>query len=353
MTDTLAALREALAPILQPDQIVGLKETGGKVLLTVAVNVPTPEKPAFADRIKAAARGVDGVKDVFVSFAEPPQQAAPQGPAAPNPLEKIDRIVAVGAGKGGVGKSTVAVNLAVSLAQQGKKVGLLDADIYGPSAAVMTGCTDHQAQGDEYQRVIPAQRHGVRVISIAFLLPEDQSAVVWRGPMVGKMIQQLLTSVAWGELDYLIVDLPPGTGDAVLSLSQTVPLTGAIVVTTPQDVALLDVLKAMEMFESVKVPVAGVVENMAGFTCPNCGTTTDIFLQGAGRKAADRFNVPLLGSLPLDPAVPPGGDQGEPITISAPDSATAKAFESLAKQAISRLDAMKGPPQGFKLSWQQ
>ncbi|MHC4849997.1 MAG: Mrp/NBP35 family ATP-binding protein [Planctomycetota bacterium] len=353
MSDNLPALREALAPILDPEQIVGLKQNGDKVLLTVAVNVATPEKPAFADRIKAAARGVEGVKDVFVSFAEPAQQAPTQGATAPNPLEKVDRIVAVGAGKGGVGKSTVSVNLAVSLAQQGKKVGLLDADIYGPSAAVMTGCADHQAQGDEHQRVIPAQRHGVRVISIAFLLPEDQSAVVWRGPMVGKMIQQLLTSVAWGELDYLIVDLPPGTGDAVLSLTQTVPLSGAIVVTTPQDVALLDVLKAMEMFESVKVPVVGVVENMAGFTCPKCGTTTDIFLKGAGRKAADRFNVPLLGSLPLDPTVPPGGDGGEPIAVSDPDSATAKAFAALATEAMSRLDAMQGPPQGFKLNWEK
>jgi len=351
MSDTLSALRAALAPVVAADKIVNLKETGGKVLVTVAVSVPTPEKPAFAERVKAAARGVEGIKDVFVSFAEPPRPEAPAGPAAPNPLEKIDRIVAVGAGKGGVGKSTVSVNLAVALAQQGKRVGLLDADIYGPSAAVMTGCTDHQAQGDAHQRVIPAERHGVRVVSIAFLLPDDQSAVVWRGPMVGKMIQQLLTSVAWGELDYLIVDLPPGTGDAVLSLSQTVPLTGAVVVTTPQDVALLDVLKAMEMFEQVKVPVVGVVENMAGFTCPKCGETTDIFLKGAGKKAAERFHVPLLGSLPLDPAVPPGGDSGSPIVVADPDSATGRAFTKLAQETMSRLDAMKGRPGGFKLAW--
>ena len=353
MTEQLKAIREALAPIVPAAQIVNLKESAGKVLVTVAVAVPTPEKPAFAERVKAAARGVAGIKDVFVSFAEPPkpQAAAPGGPAAPNPLEKIDRIVAVGAGKGGVGKSTVSVNLAIALAQQGKRVGLLDADIYGPSAAVMTGCADHQAQGDAHQRVIPAERHGIRVISIAFLLPEDQSAVVWRGPMVGKMIQQLLTSVAWGELDYLIVDLPPGTGDAVLSLSQTVPLSGAVVVTTPQDVALLDVLKAMEMFEQVKVPVVGVVENMAGFTCPHCGETTDIFLHGAGKKAADRFHVPLLGTLPLDPTVPPGGDSGEPITVSDPESATARAFAEIARQTMSRLDAMTERPAGFKLSW--
>ncbi|MEM8885932.1 MAG: Mrp/NBP35 family ATP-binding protein [Planctomycetota bacterium] len=351
MADLSAPIKEALSSVLPIEQVVGLKETNGKVLVTIAAAIPTPEKPAFADRVKTAVRGVEGVKDVFISFAEPTPAQQPPQQQAPNPLEKVDRILAVGAGKGGVGKSTVSVNLAIALAQQGKRVGLLDADIYGPSAAVMTGCSDYQAEGDKHQRVIPAMRHGIKVISIAFLLPEDQSAVVWRGPMVGKMVQQLLTNVAWGELDYLIVDLPPGTGDAVLSLAQTVPLSGAVVVTTPQDVALLDVLKAMEMFEQVKVPVAGVVENMAGFTCPACGVTTDIFLKGAGRKAAERFKVPLLGTLPLDPAVPPGGDEGQPVSIAAPDSATAQGFHSIAKETISRLDAMAGPPQGFNLSW--
>ena len=216
-------------------------------------------------------------------------------------------------------------------------MGLLDADIYGPSAAIMTGTRDHQAQGDHQNRVIPARRHDIAVISIAFLLPKDQSAVVWRGPMVGKMVEQLLTSVAWGELDYLIVDLPPGTGDAVLSLSQTVPLSGAIVVTTPQDVALLDVLKAIEMFGAVKVPVVGVVENMAGFTCPECGHETPIFLSGAGRKAAEQFDLPLLGSLPLDPAVPPGGDSGEPIVVEQADGPTARAFAAIAKATDERV----------------
>jgi len=352
MTEQLKAIREALAQLVRTDELVGLKETNGKVLITVAVNVPMAEKPAFADRLKQAAQSVDGVKDVFISFAQPPEAPAQGGGAAtPNPLEKVDRIIAVGAGKGGVGKSTVSVNLAIALAQRGLKVGLLDADIYGPSAAIMTGCGDHKAQGDEHQRVIPAMRHGIRVISVAFLLPEDQSAVVWRGPMVGKMVTQLLTNVAWGELDYLIVDLPPGTGDAVLSLAQTVPLSGAVVVTTPQDVALLDVLKAIEMFQQVKVPVVGVVENMAGFTCPKCGEVTDIFLSGAGKKAAKQFDVPLLGSLPLDPTVPPGGDSGRPIVIESPDSSTGKAFTELAGTTCERLDAMQTRPSGFKLSW--
>jgi len=343
------ALRKALAGLLRAEQITELKEKNGKVLVTVAVDVPTGEKPAFADQVKSRLRAVEGVKDVFVSFAPAPR-AAPQAPA--NPLPAVKHIIAVGAGKGGVGKSTVSVNLAISLAQKGWKVGLLDADIYGPSAAIMTGTGEHKAQGDAHQRVIPASKHGIRIISMAFLLPKDQSAVVWRGPMVGKMVTQLLTGVAWGELDYLVVDLPPGTGDAVLSLAQGVPLSGAVVVTTPQDVALLDVMKAIEMFQAVKVPVVGVVENMAGFTCPKCGEVTPIFLEGAGRKAADRFHIPLLGTLPLDAAVPPGGDRGEPIVVEAPGGATAKEFKEIARKVEARITEMEGQSPGqFGLDW--
>jgi ATP-binding protein involved in chromosome partitioning len=264
----------------------------------------------------------------------------------------VKHIVAVGAGKGGVGKSTVAVNLAIALAEEGARVGLLDADIYGPSAAMMTGTGEHKAQGDAHQRVIPAVRHGIRIISMAFLLPKEQSAVVWRGPMVGKMVTQLLTGVAWGELDYLVVDLPPGTGDAVLSLTQSVPLSGAIVVTTPQDVALIDVMKAIEMFQAVRVPVLGVVENMAGFTCPECGHRTPIFLAGAGQKAAARFDLPLLGSLPLDAAVPPGGDKGSPIVVEEPQGSTAQAFKAIAKAVKARvLEVEATKPAQFGLDW--
>jgi len=354
MSITQEAAANELKGVLRPEQVVAFKETGGKVLITVAVSVPLAEKPAFADRVKECVRRVDGVKDVFVSFKDPPQQQAQAGPQAAGAAlkDKIRHIVAVGAGKGGVGKSTVAVNLAVALQKQGFQVGLLDADIYGPSAAIMTGTTEHKARGDAQQRVIPAVSEGVRVVSIAFLMPKDQSAVVWRGPMVGKMVQQLLTGVAWGELDYLIVDLPPGTGDAVLSLSQTVPLDGAVVVTTPQDVALLDVLKAIEMFHAVKVPVAGVIENMAGFTCPKCGEVTDIFLQGAGKKASERFGLPLLGTLPLDPAVPPGGDAGKPVVVERPDSPTAAAFNAIATRIKERLDELaKETPGQFQLDW--
>ncbi|HEX5031307.1 MAG TPA: Mrp/NBP35 family ATP-binding protein [Candidatus Eisenbacteria bacterium] len=343
-------LRKAISGLVRPEQVKEIKEKNGKVLVTVAVDVPTGEKPAFADQMKTRLRAVPGVKDVFVSFAPTPKAAAPEAPT--NPLPGVKHIVAVGAGKGGVGKSTVAVNLAIALAQEGMKVGLLDADIYGPSAAIMTGTSEHKAQGDAHQRVVPAVKHGIRIISMAFLLPKDQSAVVWRGPMVGKMVTQLLTGVAWGELDYLVVDLPPGTGDAVLSLSQSVPLSGAVVVTTPQDVALLDVMKAIEMFRAVKVPVLGVVENMAGFTCPKCGTMTPIFLEGAGRKAAERFDLPLLGSLPLDAAVPPGGDRGSPIVVEASGGATAAAFREIAKRVAGRVTELEREGPGtFNLDW--
>ena len=344
------AILKSLEGLIAADQ-VEVKVTGGKVLLTLAAQVPMAEKPVFAEKVKQAVRSVDGVKDVYVSFAAAPEPAQAPAPAGPQPLQGVNRILAVGAGKGGVGKSTVSVNIAVALANTGNRVGLLDADIYGPSAAIMTGTSGHKAKGDAHQRVIPAVRHGVRVISVAFLLPEDQAAIVWRGPMVGKMVQQLLMGVAWGELDYLVVDLPPGTGDAVLSLAQTVPLDGAIVVTTPQDVALIDVLKAIEMFQAVKVPVIGVVENMAGFTCPKCNEVTDIFMTGAGKRAADQYNLPLLGTLPLDATVPPGGDSGNPIVVEAPDSAVAKAFCEIAKATAAKLDEMGQAPPQIDLKW--
>jgi ATP-binding protein involved in chromosome partitioning len=344
------AVRSALADLVAPEHVASVREAEGKVLVTLTVDVPMPDRPAYAEKVKERVRALEGVKDVFVSFAAP---EAPPAPPAPRPMANVKRIIAVGAGKGGVGKSTVAVNLAVALAAEGRSVGLLDADIYGPSAAVMTGTVDHKPLGDAQRRVVPAERHGIKVISMAFLLPKDQTAVVWRGPMVGKMVTQLLTDVAWGDLDYLVVDLPPGTGDAVLSLTQAVPLAGAIVVTTPQDVALMDVLKAVEMFRTVKVPVIGVVENMAGFTCPQCGHETPIFLQGAGSKAAERFGLPLLGSLPIDAAIPPGGDRGLPVAVEHPDGPAAQAFARIAEATGQRLDEIEAAGQAPKvdLDW--
>jgi len=346
----IESVRAALREILEPAQVRELHVDDGRVTVTVAVEVPMAEKPRFAEEVKKRVRALPGVTSVLVAYAKAETTAGAAPPPA-NPLKGVRHIVAVGAGKGGVGKSTVAVNLAVSLARAGHRTGLLDADIYGPSVGIMTGTQDHKARGDAQQRIVPPEKHGVKIISIAFLLPEDRSAVVWRGPMVGKMVTQLLTSVAWGELDYLIVDLPPGTGDAVLSLTQTVPIAGAVVVTTPQDVALLDVLKAIEMFEQVKVPVLGVVENMAGFTCGHCGKVTPIFLEGAGRKAAQRYRIPLLGTLPLDAAIPPGGDSGRPIAADQPESPAGKAFAEIARLIPLRLKELGEGAPSFAFSW--
>src|SRR5262249_15038745 len=236
----------------------------------------------------------------------------------------------------GVGKSTVAVNLAVALARRGARVGLLDADIYGPSIPLMMG-TDAPPEIDPDGRgIVPFTRFGVRFMSLGFLLPKD-TAVIWRGPMVMKAIEQLLRDVAWGELDVLVVDMPPGTGDAQLTLSQKVRLSGAVIVTTPQDVALADAIKGVAMFRKVDVPVLGIVENMSYFACPHCGGRSDIFGHGGGRREAERLGVPFLGEVPLDAAIREGGDRGRPVVAEAPDSPLAQAFLDVAVRVESAL----------------
>ena len=238
-------------------------------------------------------------------------------------------IVAVASGKGGVGKSTVAVNLAVALAQQGFQVGLLDADIYGPNVPMMMGKNDAQLTSTENQKIRPIESYGVKIVSIGFIQQGD-AAVIWRGPLVGRMIQQFLTDADWGTLDYLIVDLPPGTGDAQLTLSQAVPLTGAVIVTTPQDVALSDAKKGVNMFLKVSVPVLGIIENMSYFLCPNCNHRTEIFSHGGAREAAKKFNVPFLGEVPLDIRVREGGDAGKPVVAQSGESILKEAFNKIA-----------------------
>lgn len=245
-------------------------------------------------------------------------------------------IIAVGSGKGGVGKTTVSVNLAVALARTGAKVGLLDADVYGPNVPLMLGTPKLPPLHDN--QLVPAQAHGVKIMSMGFLLKEDEP-VVWRGPMLHGVIQKFLKEVLWGPLDYLIIDLPPGTGDVQLTLSQTIPVTGAVVVTTPQDVALMDVRKAMAMFEKVRVPILGIVENMSTFVCPSCRTETPIFRHGGGRAAAERAKVPFLGEIPLVPSVCEQGDAGTPVVAAQPDSAPAKAFTEIARQVAARAAA--------------
>ena len=264
------------------------------------------------------------------SGAPHPEEAQPKTNLVPG----VKHIIAVSSGKGGVGKSTVSVNVAVALGLSGAKVGLLDADIYGPNIPMMMGIEKMPEQKDG--KIAPAESHGIKLISMGFFVPEDQ-AVVWRGPMVHTAIQQLFRDVLWGELDYLVIDLPPGTGDAQLTLSQLVPLSGAITVTTPQEVALHDVRKGMMMFQKVNVPLLGIVENMSYFVCGHCGERTEIFDHGGGERAAKTLGVPFLGHVPIDPAIRAGGDTGRPLVIAQPDSPQAKAFRDIAGQLVTRL----------------
>jgi ATP-binding protein involved in chromosome partitioning len=267
------------------------------------------------------------------SMADAQHTAGPQaGHGKDNLIPGVKYVIAVSSGKGGVGKSTVSVNLAVAMAQTGAKVGLLDADIYGPNIPMMMGVSKPPDQIDG--KIAPAESHGVKLISMGFFVPED-TAIVWRGPMVHTAIQQLFRDVLWGELDYLLIDLPPGTGDAQLTLTQLVPLTGAVTVTTPQEVALHDVRKGMMMFQKVNVPLLGIVENMSYFLCGHCGERTEIFSHGGGERAAAKLGVPFLGRVPIDPAIRDGGDSGNPIVVADPASPQSAAFRDIAKKIIA------------------
>lgn len=267
-------------------------------------------------------------------------------PRANDILPGVRHVIAVGSGKGGVGKSTVAVNLAVALAHDGARVGLLDADVYGPSVPTMMGIR-HPPFTQE-GKMLPLEAHGVRLMSLGFLMPDDASHVIWRGPMVGGAVKQMLTDCAWGELDYLLVDLPPGTGDAQLTLTQTVPLTGAVVVMTSQDVAVNIASKAIGMFRRLNVPILGVVGNMDTFACPHCHIETPIFTRGGSVAAAEKMGVPFLGSIPLDPATVEHGDSGTPTVAAAPTSAQAEAFRAVARNLVARVE-VEGPAEGDTL----
>jgi ATP-binding protein involved in chromosome partitioning len=241
----------------------------------------------------------------------------------------------VGAGQGGVGKSTTSVNLAVALTGKGARVGLMDADVYGPNIPQMLGISDPPEVSEE-KKMIPPQAHGIKVISMGMLVPPDQ-AVIWRGPMLHGAVQQFMRDVAWGELDYLIVDLPPGTGDVALSMAQSVPMAGAVVVTTPQSVSVSDVRKAVAMFRQLNVPVLGVVENMSYFVCGHCQERTDIFGTGGGRRMAEEMGIPFLGEVPIDIRVREGGDEGRPIVAAAPEAPAARAFSEVAGQVAAQI----------------
>ena len=320
-----------------------------------------PEDPGTLVRaVRKAAEEVEGVSAVKVNVQLPqsPASAAPKAPGggggglqpgsvpAPTPrpglLPPVGHVVAVSSGMGGVGKSMVATNLAVGLARQGMKVGLLDADIYGPNIPLMFGETRRPAvSGDKgKERIEPLEAHGVRLMSLGFLLEKEQPAIM-RGPLIAGILKQFLEQVNWGPLDVMVVDMPPGTGDAQLSLVQTIDLDGAVMVTTPQEVATGDVRRGIKMFERVNTPILGMVENMSGFTCPSCGETHDLFGRGGGERLAQEMKVPFLGSVPLDPAVRQAGDAGTPTVAGTPDSPAGKALVQIA-QAVR--DALAAAP---------
>jgi ATP-binding protein involved in chromosome partitioning len=262
-----------------------------------------------------------------------------QPPPGPQPLPGVDAIIAVGSGKGGVGKTTLAVNLALALAKLGHKVGLLDADVYGPNVPLMLG-TSAQPRALVENRIEPLTVHGLKIISVGLLNPGDKP-VIWRGPMLHSIIRQFLGQVEWGKLDYLIVDLPPGTGDVALSLIQTVPLTAAVVVSTPSDVSLQDARKAIEMFRQMKVDIAGMVENMSYFVCPHCHNEVDIFSRGGAEKTARQFGVDFLGSIQLDPEIRKSGDEGKPAVLEGENSPHAKSLYDFARHVVERVEEIK------------
>lgn len=269
----------------------------------------------------------------------------PEGPQA---IPGVSSIIAVGSGKGGVGKTTLSVNLALALARLGFKVGLLDADIYGPNVPLMLGATA-EPELTANNSIVPPEVYGVRVISVGYLNRGDKP-LVWRGPMLHGVIKQFLQQVAWGELDYLVIDLPPGTGDVAISLTQTVPLTGAIVVTTPSDVSLQDARKAIEMFHQVRVEILGIAENMSYFVCPHCNHQTDIFSSGGGERTARQFNVPFLGRIELDPTIREGGDSGHPVVLAGEQANNAKSLFAFAHKVLERVEELKSGSGGSVLS---
>ncbi len=342
MSITQQQVLDVLKTVQDPDlhkDIVALgfvkdvKIDGGKVDFTIELT--TPACPV-RDQMKAEAeQKVAALPGVSIARAEMTASVRARGGFGRQELPGIRNILAVGAGKGGVGKSTTSVNLAVSLARKGARVGLMDADVYGPNIPQMLGITE-QPDVDEEKKIIPPQAHGIKVISMGMLVPADQP-IIWRGPMLHGAVQQFMRDVLWGELDYLVVDLPPGTGDVSLSLSQSVPVAGAVVVTTPQGVSVSDVRKAVGMFRQLNIPLLGVVENMSYFVCNHCNERTEIFGHGGGARMAADMNVPFLGEVPIDTRVREGGDEGRPIVAAAPDAPAALAFQEVAGKVAAQI----------------
>ncbi len=354
-TVTQEQVLNALKTVVDPEKnqdIVSLGMISGMVIkdgnIGFSIEIDPKRAEQFEPVRQAAEAAVDAVPGVLSVTAvltahSKAQQAAPQQAprrqaAAParEMVPGVKHIVAVASGKGGVGKSTVAANLTLALAAAGHKVGILDADIYGPSQPRMMGLSG-RPQSPDGKRLDPMENYGIKVMSMGFLVPED-TAMIWRGPMVMSALQQLLRDVNWGELDVLIVDMPPGTGDAQLTMAQEVPLAGAVIVSTPQDIALLDARKGINMFEKVEVPVLGIIENMSYFSCPHCGERTDIFSHGGARAEAEKFKVDFLGEVPLDILIRQTSDEGRPIVVSNPDSEHSKVFREIAERLWDKIE---------------
>jgi ATP-binding protein involved in chromosome partitioning len=378
--DVLKALDQVIDPVsgrtvVQQDMIQGLVVRDGHIgfVLEVAPGQGPKSEPLrkICEAMVLGVKGVKSVTAVLTAHEDSPQvghepghehhhhdhhherskpaknrqppgapQARPNTQPAPSGIPGVTNIIAVASGKGGVGKSTIAVNLALSLSRLGLKVGLLDADIYGPSLPRLLAITEKP--GSDGHTLLPIERHGIKTMSIGFLVKEDE-AMIWRGPMVQSALSQMLTDVAWAPLDVLVLDMPPGTGDAQLTIAQRVPLKGAVIVSTPQDIALIDAKKGITMFNKTQVPILGVVENMSMFTCPDCGSAHAIFGHGGARETAEKLGVPFLGEIPLVPRIRETSDAGQPVSVSAPDGPEAGAFLELAKKVAASLEVASKP----------
>ena len=344
-TFTEASLLERLATVADPNtgrdfvsakQIRNLRIEGGDVSFDIELGYPgRSQHAALRQALVSAARALPGVGNVSIGFSTKVIAHSVQRGVAL--LPKVKNIIAVASGKGGVGKSTTTVNLALALAAEGASVGILDADIYGPSQPMMMGLSG-KPESKDGQTMEPLTNHGVQMISIGLLVDEDQ-AMIWRGPMATQALDQLLRQTNWGDLDYLLVDMPPGTGDIALTLSQRVPLTGAVIVTTPQDIALIDAKKGLKMFEKVGVPVLGIVENMAVYCCPNCGHSEHIFGSGGGQRMATQYGVDYLGALPLTMKIREQADSGKPTVAAEPDGEIAGIYKQVARTVAVKVAA--------------
>jgi ATP-binding protein involved in chromosome partitioning len=339
-----ARVLDALKVVQDPDLhrdivslgfIKDLNINGGKVGFTIELTTPAcPVKDQMRDQARAAVLALPGVTDVNVTMSASVRSTGIGGEGPRAPLPGVKNIIAVGAGKGGVGKTTVAVNLAIALAKAGSRVGIIDGDIYGPNVPIMLGMKTQLIT--DGQKIVPAEKFGLQVISMGFLTGDD-APIIWRGPMLHGALQQFFREVRWVDLDYLVIDMPPGTGDVALSLSQTVPVAGAIVVTTPQQVSLADSRRAAAMYKKLNIPTLGIVENMSYFVCPSCSHESDIFGKRGGERMAQELGVPFLGSIPIYQPIREGGDSGVPLLISEPDAPAAKAIVDVAERAAAQI----------------